>query len=482
MESSRFGPDQSGLAVMTLEEADRHCASSPISMDALAILVVGKHFGPNDDPFMLPAFSNIGEPIIIRAALRPFGDRPVSFKAAIPNAEVGGSASTVIELHILRSEVGVWKECSVPLHYLGVHISAVRGSSLIATWSMKTWKNTRQPAPFRDADYWHGFIRVSDDILDQVLSRSGHAGIYVSPRDENRRHDERFAVIAMPDCALQDAQKKAAAFDKTLGIVHLRDQFGIRCRREHAANLRAALLPESAFVAPEGVRSDDNIWVLKNVPPSVGKDGLSEALVQSGWEAQPVRAQGHNRWLVAAKSEPDTRHFCINGSYVLVEPTKRSRENGAVTITAKQVKVDALMNPSTGGVQIAATTRIQEVRAEISDQMEMKMQVANDKIAQLSNTIEKMQAEQIIKEQETRNELAMVRNEQAFAKQKISEVEASVVQSGQTVIQTMQAMMSQMQSSVETSMKQMLQGNIAEDGKRHRSDQPGRSDSFSTKG
>ena len=76
----------------------------------------------------------------------------------------------------------------------------------------------------------------------------------------------------------------------------------------------------------------------------------------------------------------------------------------------------------------------------------------------------------------------MVRNEQAFAKQKISEVEASVVQSGQTVIQTMQVMMSGMQSSIETSMKQMLQGNIAEDGKRHRSDQPGRSDSFSTKG
>ena len=64
------------------------------------------------------------------------------------------------------------------------------------------------------------------------------------------------------------------------------------------------------------------------------------------------------------------RHMCINGAYVLVETIKRHREPGAVTITPKQVKVDTMVNASTGNVQIAASTRIQEVRAEISDQME----------------------------------------------------------------------------------------------------------------
>jgi len=312
---------------------------------------------------------------------------------------------------------------------------------------MKIWKNSRQPAPFREADYWHGFIRVSDNILDQVLSRSGQAGIYVSPKDDNRKHDECFAVIALPDCSLQEAIKKAGSFDKTLGIVHLRDQFGIRYRREHLACLRAALLPESAFVASEGVKSDDTLWVLKNVPPTVGKEGLQDTFIQSGWDALPVRAQGQNRWLVASKEMPSMRHMCINGAYVLVEAIKRHREPGAVTITAKQVKVDTMVNASTGNVQIAASTRIQEVRAEIFDQMEQKMQAANDRITQLTAALEKMQSEQSKKDLETKNELAMVRSEQAFTKQKISEVEASVVQSGQTVIQTMQSMMSQIQMS-----------------------------------
>jgi len=35
--------------------------------------------------------------------------------------------------------------------------------------------------------------------------------------------------------------------------------------------------------------------------------------------------------------------------------------------------------------------------------------------------------------------------------------------------------------SIEGSMKQMLQGNIAEDGKRHKSDHPGRNDDFASK-
>eukprot|EP00435_Cladocopium_sp_Y103_P007976 s1192_g2.t1 len=458
LEASRFGPDQRGLTVMSLDEANRQSHSMSISVDALAILVIGKTFNADDEPFTMPAMTNKGQPIVIQAALRQYGDRPVTFKAAIPTAKVEGTASTVVEIHIFRAEVSSWKECSVPLHYMGVHIPAVRGSSLIATWAMKTWNDSRQPSPFREATYWHGFVRVPDDILDQVLSRSGQAGIYVSPRDDNRRHDDRFAVIAMPDCGLPEVLKKASSFERTLGIVRLRDQFGIRCRREHSAALRAALLPESAYVATEGVKADDTLWVLKNVPPTVGKEGLQDALIQSGWEAQPVRAQGQNRWLVASKAEPDTKHFCINGSFVLVEPIKRQRDANAVTITAKQVKVDTVMNAATGSMQIASSTRIQEVRAEISDQMEQKMQAANDRITQLTLAMEKMQSEQDQKDRETKNELAMVRTEQAFAKQKISEVEASVVQSGQTVIQTMQAMMSQMQASIETSMKQMLQG------------------------
>ena len=448
----------------------------------MPFLVVDRKFSTHDAPFAMPAHTVQGEPNIIQAALRQFGDQPVVFKPAVPDTQVGSSASTVVELHIVRTEVSAWKDCSLPLHYLGVHISAVRGSNLIATWSMKTWKDNRQPSPFKDADYWHGFIRVSDEILDQVLLRSGYAGIYVSAKDANKRHDERFAVIAVPNCSLQEVQKKAEVQDKALGIVKLRDQFGIRCRREHAAALRATLLPESAFVASDGIDVDDKIWVLKHIPHEVGKEGLQTALTQAEWDAHPIRAQGQDRWLVVAKSDPPTRHFCINGSYVLIEPIRRHRDQNSVTITARQVNVDTVVTAVPEGVQVASSTRIQEVRAEMSDQMEQKMQAANAKISQLTHALEQFQNTQMQKDQETRSELAAMRNEQAFAKQKIREVEASVVQSGQTVIQTMQQMMSQMQQSPEHSMKSYMCRDSSEECKRPRSEngQNGKYDQFST--
>ena len=477
LDASRFGPDQTGVAIMELTEADRHVVGHSISVAPLAILIVGKRFGPNDEPFTMPAHTVSGLPIIIHAALRQFGDRNIDFKAAVPVSQVDTAASTVIELHILRKEVGAWKECNVPLHYLGVHISAVRGSSLIATWSMKTWSEDRKPVPFMEAAYWHGFIRVPDEILDQVLVRSGHAGIYVSPQDGSKRHDERFAAIAMPDLNLMEIQKKAAMHDKALGIVKLRDQFAIRCRREHSSCLRASLLPESAFVASEGVGADDTIWVLKNMPLEVGKDGLQSALLQSGWDAVPIRAQGPNRWLVAAKQEPESKHFCINGSYVLVEPIKRQRENHAVTITAKQVKVDTTITATPGAMQVATSTRIQEVKAEISDHMEMKMRAANQRIEQLSCALERLQAEPCRQETEVKGEFTAIKNEQAFARQKIGEVEASVVQSGQTVIQTMQQMM----TNLEANMKQWMVKNDSCDAKRQRAEETPRNDSFSIK-
>lgn len=105
IDSFRFGPDQAGVAVMSLVEAERHLAGQSISMEALAILVVDRKFSTHDAPFSMPAHTVRGEPIIIQAALRQFGDQPVVFKPAVPDTQIGSSASTVVELHIVRSEV-----------------------------------------------------------------------------------------------------------------------------------------------------------------------------------------------------------------------------------------------------------------------------------------------------------------------------------------------------------------------------------------
>eukprot|EP00438_Fugacium_kawagutii_P006420 Skav210648 [mRNA] locus=scaffold2527:46960:51702:- [translate_table: standard] len=70
LDPSRFGPEQHGVAIMTLQEADRHSSCNPASMNALAILVVGRKFGPSNEVFTMPAFTHNDTPVIIKAALR----------------------------------------------------------------------------------------------------------------------------------------------------------------------------------------------------------------------------------------------------------------------------------------------------------------------------------------------------------------------------------------------------------------------------
>eukprot|EP00438_Fugacium_kawagutii_P017857 Skav229920 [mRNA] locus=scaffold3709:15604:19383:- [translate_table: standard] len=482
IEASRFGPDQCGIAIMSCADADKLAANRPCSTEPLAVLVVGKSFSSCDEPFTMPAYTQLGQPIIIRAAIRNFGDRNVSFKPAVPNMEVGKTESTVLEIHIFRKDVVAWKECSVPLHYLGVQISAVRGGSLISAWAWKSFNEARVPTPYRDADYWHGYVRVEDKILDSVLCRSGWAGIYITPKTPEHRLDDRFAVITIPDTNLQDVQKKVGSMDKVLGIVKVRDQLGVRCRRDHAPGLRALLMPESAFVTTHAFDQEDTLWLIKHVPNGIGYQGLSQALEKANWVAQPIRAQGQDRWLVASKQAPPSMHLCINQTFVLIEPAKRAADAPAVTIIAKQFKVDTVVAAANGITQVAQSSRFHEIKAEMSEQMEAKLLNANHRIEQLQAALENVQATQAQQAVATRAELTQVREEQAFARQKLAEVESSVVQSGQTVLQTMQDMMHQMQQNLETSMKQIVSRAEDPEGKKRIClEEPTRKDVFACK-
>lgn len=486
LDPSRFGQDQAGLAIMSRADADKHDQSQTISMEALAILIVGKSFPETDAPFTMPAYTCQGQPIIIQAALRQYGDRPVTFRAAVPMMEVGRTAATTLEINILKAEVVSWKECGVPLHYIGVQISALRGSSLISAWAMKSFSADRKPVPYKEAVAWHGYIKVEDAILEQVLSRSGWAGIYVTPRTPEKKLDDRYAVIVVPGCGLSEMQKKASNLERALGIVRIKDQLGIRCRRERATAIRSILLPESAFVATNAFDTHDSLWLLKNVPCEIGQQGLSQALEKAGWAATPIKAQGQNRWLIASKVAPPHMHLCINSTYVLVEPAKRPHDQGTVTMVAKQFKVDTVTTSNQGVTQVATTTRFQEIKTEMSEQMEARLLDANQRIEQLQVALGQMQQaqqEQMTANKTTQMEVTQLREEQAFARQKIAEVEQSVVSSGQTVIQTMQTMMQSMQQNLEASMKQIVaKESWGDKDKRARMDgTPPKQDMFATK-
>eukprot|EP00438_Fugacium_kawagutii_P006949 Skav203615 [mRNA] locus=scaffold935:508255:512939:- [translate_table: standard] len=330
LEADRMGPDQSGLCIVTAAQASKFTKEPYKSCDPLALLVVGQgaeQFGP---VFTLPTHTLQGAPTITTASLVQFGDISIDFVLKIPKITVAPTASTVIEFTIERQHVSQWSAATIPLHYLGVHIPPLRGSNLLAVWSVKAWKG-KAPSNAANASHWHGFFRIQDDLLSQVLKRSGTSGIFLWPKSANKKHDARYIVIPMAAGSLKDIMTKAEACKEAMGVTKMGDGFAIRCKREDASSVRSQVMPETAFVAMANINHDDTLYVMKHAP-MLCREELSAALRAAGWEAEAVKSQGANRWVIASKTKPPSCHMAVNNTIVIIEPMHSNHDQSAAVI------------------------------------------------------------------------------------------------------------------------------------------------------
>ena len=481
IESTRFGPDQTGICVVNASDASKWSNNAVKSCDPLALLVVGKGCHEYGEVFSIPAHTVSGTPIIVQGCLMQFGDIPVQYNLKIPSVVVDQVASTAIEFAIYRDHVTCWNDVGVPLHYIGVHIPELRGSNLLATWSIKAWSK-QQVAHVSRADHWHGFFRIADSLLHAVLSRSGVAGIFLNPKTSDRKHDPRFITIALPNGKLAEVLARAEGCPKAVGVVKRGDAYCIRCRREDADQLRAVLMPETAFVQTASFSEEEVLYVMSNVP-QINRDELGQALGRAGWMANPIKPQGMKRWLVAAKHDPPTSHMGINGAIVVVEKARKSAPSAQpVTMFAREFKVDTVRDSHNNVLQVSTTSRIAEFKAQMDDQIaaavEMKLASANARIEELQTALLEVKDSAERSHASITNDMGHMKQEQSFTRQKLQEVEVSVATSGQAIIQQMQSMFATMQTSLEKTMQQNMGG---EAEKRPRTTETGRNDPFSTK-
>ena len=478
IEAARFGPDQTGVCVVNPNEAKKWTAYGVKSCDPLALLVVGKGCHEFGEVFNIPAHSTSGTPIIVQGSLVQYGDIPVQFDLQIPSVVVDQVASTAIEFSIFRNNVTCWDDVAVPLHYIGVHIPELRGSNLLATWSIKAW-NQQQVAHVTKADHWHGFFRIADALLHAVLGRSGVAGIFLNPKTPDKKHDPRFVTISLPQGKLADVLAKAETCPKALGVAKRGEVYCIRCRREDADQLRAVLMPETAYVETASFTEEENLFTLTNVP-QINRDELNVALGRAGWCANAIKPQGMRRWLVAAKQDPPTCHLGINGMIVVVEKARRhASQSHPVTMYARELKVDTIRDPHNNVIQVSTTSRIAEFKAQMDDQIaavvEQKMASAHARIEELQCALQDVKASSDRNHASIAGDMSQMKQEQSFTRQKLQEVEVSVASSGQAIIQQMQSMFATMQTNLEKTVQQSMCDNAE---KRPRIEEPDRHDPF----
>ena len=162
-------------------EARKIVGTNVKSVDALAVLIIDSELSEFGETFTMPAHLKDGTPVIVKASLVQFGDRPVVYKIAVPTIEVPKVASTTIEFVILREFAGNWDDTAVPLLYLGRHVSNLRGNNLLSTWSIKAWKN-RVACHYSEADHWHGFFPLATHCCKVFCPGPDQLGFSLIPK------------------------------------------------------------------------------------------------------------------------------------------------------------------------------------------------------------------------------------------------------------------------------------------------------------
>lgn len=443
--ASRFGPDATGITIMSVQEAAKHVSSGCMSMEPLAILAVGNNVESLGQKIMVPAHSKAGDPLLVPCVLLQHGEVPIEFCAETPAAVTETIDTITLEFTIKRSMTSQWEATSTPLHFLGVQCPELRAAGrVLSTWSIRSYRE-RKPVSFTEAQHWHGYIRLDAVGIESVLKRSGQNGIFFTPRGSDRKPDARFAVIAMPGKSVDAIKESLSNIGDGLGVAVLGSNFkdfGIRCRREHQDAIRQQIFPETLRVDAASVDDDDQLYIIRHLSAQFSRESMDSALKEVKWEAKAVRPIGADAWLVASTSKPPAEHLCINGSLSVVIPKKGNRTPVILTRTQTMTRVDGAQD---GTLSVTRHSRVDEMKADLGLQLETlvdaKMRDANCKLQHLTTALEETRNQLQMCQAHNQKEIEQVRMTQAQTTQKVGDLEVALQNNANSILMQMKDML-----------------------------------------
>ena len=390
-----FCADACGICIMHPCQARNFLPPKRMSADGLAIITTGPLSDWPVSPVQYTARNQTGGIVLLQGHLLQYGDHDVAYVPQCPSLKVQEIKSTTLEIIVERaskqwgSAVHDYVTCVAKAHK---DVNCTEG--VLSKWRFKVYDAKRRLCRHDSerAQHLHGFLRVRDDHLMPFLAMSGKDHMFVSVRSDSGRHDKRFSVIPAVGKTYEEAQATAQTCSSALGIVKLRDAYGIRCKREHWRRLKRELNPEVILSDSD---SDDHTeaqsYRLCNVRMQTTKQALTTALKAHGWQATVTRSVGTFTWLVRASNPPQHYELMINGHPAVVVADK-SNKKGSVPVSHASA-------PAVGGVENAVgpiakgptTTRIEQLQSSLQDQIaqmvDARMQEAAGKIQAIEHEV-----------------------------------------------------------------------------------------------
>ncbi len=458
-----FGPDSCGVIAMHIDSAIKYLPIKRLSADPLAIIAVGSKPITDAPIKMVPATSGKGEPILIPMCILNFGDTPIMFHEGSMKADLATQDAMVVEFTIYRNEVEAWDDVKSPVVYLGLKISETKSTKILSTWAVKSYSEQRKPTEHAKASYVHGYLRVLEASADPILARSGWFGIYLVPKNSQKKPREAYSIVPVPNKSVEQLQAIVQSTKNALGIVKTMNALAVRCRREHTFVIKKVIFPDLPL-QEEGVFSQgDSLFVLKHLESHTNITELTDALRKLGWkDAKALKPLGANAWSIAAPDDPPSSHVCLNGRFVVIAP--QGKPKGVDRTVAHIPSTVAITNGTTPNVVHTApttSTRIDELKTDLQGQVQAmidaKMKESVGEIKQLKHAMG-----------ETHEAIAQIKDAQEKTDQKIKDVETTIHSNGESLVSKLTSMFGELQNNLNLRLDKLETAPEEKDTKRPR--------------
>ena len=160
----------------------------------------------------------------------------------------------------------------------------------------------------------HGYIRIPEATLDEVLKASGPCGVPMWPKSPDRQNDPRCSHIPVGAQSFDEAAAVAQSTPHGVGFVHHNQKWLVRCHREHYPEVRQTLVPQGFVLETACIGTADKLFVLQapNSDLSCTSKAINSGLEGIGWKASVVKSIGPAAWLIASTVDPPNPHVAMN--------------------------------------------------------------------------------------------------------------------------------------------------------------------------
>ena len=210
-----------------------------LSVQPLALVVITNNPFGGKPIVHVPACDHQNNPIIVPVVELNFGEAQVEFQPKLPQTKLVETPVVVLELKICKDLVNDWNEVQSSLAYLGLPIPEMRKDAVIEAWSISPYDKHRWKSKHDYADYSHGFCKVRLAVADDILKRSGVAGIFLAPKTPDKKRDlwHIYSLIQIPGKPLDEVICMVKDVPKTVGVVECAANYAIHV-------VRSKILPQ----------------------------------------------------------------------------------------------------------------------------------------------------------------------------------------------------------------------------------------------